>query len=65
MYYTKDPRNNAFAYERGMYPKEYAPPIDYDMQFERTVLKLINMFTKALKLPELNSRLTFSLSLFD
>lgn len=65
MYYTKDSRNNAFAYERGMYPKEYAPPIDYDMQFERTVLKLINMFTKALKLPELNSRLTFSLSLFD
>jgi len=53
-YYCKDKRNKVFAYSRGMFPKEFAPEIDIDAQFERTVLNI----------PTLNSRLTFNLSLF-
>jgi hypothetical protein len=63
-YYCKDTRNEVFAFSRGMYPKEFAPPIDIDTQFEKTVLTIINMFTDVLGLPPLNSRLTFSHSLF-
>lgn len=64
MYYCKDRRNNVFAFGRGSFPKEFAPEIDIDAQFERTVLNIVNMFINALGLPELNSRLTFRLSLF-
>jgi len=63
-YYCKDKRNNVFAYSRGMFPKEFAPEIDIDAQFERTVLNIVNMFIEALGLPLLNNRLTFNLSLF-
>jgi len=63
-YYCKDRRNNVFAYSRGLFPKEFAPEIDVDEQFERTVLNIVNMFIEALGLPRLNSRLTFNLSLF-
>lgn len=64
MYYCKDRRNGVFAFSRGSFPKEIAPEVDIDEQFERTVLNIVNMFIKALGLPELNSRLTFRLSLF-
>ncbi|MFV2015353.1 MAG: DNA polymerase domain-containing protein [Candidatus Heimdallarchaeota archaeon] len=63
-YYCKDRRNNVFAFDRGAYPKEFAPPIDIDIQFQKTILNIVNMFTNALGLPELNSRLTFRLSIF-
>lgn len=63
-YYCKDGRNNVFAFSRGMFPREFAPPVDIDAQFEKTVLNTVNMFTEALGLPLLNSRLTFSHSIF-
>ena len=63
-YYCTDQRNNVFAFARGSYPKEFAPEIDIDLQFEKTVLQIVNMFTEALGLPHLNSRLTFRLSIF-
>lgn len=63
-YYCKDRRNSVFAYDRGSFPKEFAPPIDIDTQFEKTILNIVNMFTNALGLPELNARLTFRLSIF-
>jgi hypothetical protein len=63
-YYCKHSTNDVFAFSRGMYPKEFAPPVDIDTQFEKTVLNTVNMFTEALGLPLLNARLTFSHSIF-
>jgi len=63
-YYCKHSTNDVFAFSRGMFPKEFAPQVDIDAQFERTVLNIVNMFTDALGLPLLNTRLTFSHSIF-
>lgn len=63
-YYCKHATNDVFAFSRGMYPREFAPPVDIDAQFEKTVLNTVNMFTEALGLPLLNARLTFSHSIF-
>lgn len=66
-YYTTSKLNNEFAYMAGQYPKELADkyaPIDIDMQFEKTILNIINRFGEALGLSKLDSRLTFTLSLF-
>lgn len=66
-YYTTNPICNEFAYLGGQYPKEIAmlhAPIDYDTQFEKCILSLINRFNAVLGLSELDSKLTFTLSLF-
>lgn len=63
-YPCKDSRNDVFAFARGMYPKEFAPKMDIDVQFEKTVINTVNMFVESLKMPSLNKRLTFSHSLF-
>lgn len=64
-YYCKHAVNDVFAFSRGMFPKEFAPLVDIDAQFEKTVLNVINMFTQKLGLPLLNTRLTFSHSIFE
>ena len=33
--------NNVFAYPQGTFPYEFAPPIDYDEQFTKTILDLL------------------------
>lgn len=66
-YYTTNPLSNEFAYLHGLYPREIATlhaPIDYDTQFEKCILSLINRFNVVLGLSELDSKLTFTLSLF-
>ena len=40
--------NNVFAYAQGTFPYEYAPPIDYDMQFTKTILDPINRFIEVM-----------------
>lgn len=64
-YYCKDYRNEVFAFSRGSFPREIAPPIDIDTQFEKTFLNIINMFIESLGMPVLNSALTFRLSIFE
>jgi DNA polymerase elongation subunit (family B) len=66
-YYTKNNLSNEFAYIAGQYPKEIAElyaPIDYDTQFEKCILGVVNRINSVLGLSELNSKLTFTLSLF-
>jgi DNA polymerase elongation subunit (family B) len=66
-YYTTNQISNEFAYVAGQYPKEIAmlhAPIDYDTQFEKCILSLINRFNNVLGLSKLDSKLTFTLSLF-
>ena len=66
-YYTSNSLNSEFAYVAGQYPKEigdkYAP-IDYDTQFEKCVLNLVNRFNAVLGLSKLSPKLTFTWSLF-
>lgn len=57
-------KNNKFAYPIGSYPKEFAPPIDYDELFEKTILDAVNYYVEALGLEKLNKRLKVVMSLF-
>ena len=67
LYYTTSKVNSVFAYINGSYPREIADkyaPIDIDTQFEKTILGIVNRFGDALGLSKLDSKLTFTLSLF-
>jgi len=64
VYPTTHEKNNKFAYPIGQYPKEFAPPIDYDELFEKTILDGVNYYIEALNLPKLNKRLKVVMSLF-
>lgn len=57
--------NNKFCYILGEYPAEFAPQVDYDELFQKTVADQVNYYLKALELPELNKRLKIVISLFD
>lgn len=56
--------NNKFCYIPGQFPKEFAPAVDYDELFQKTVADQVNTYIKALGLPELNKRLKIVMSLF-
>ena len=48
-YYEKNINdNNVFGFLQGNYPYEFAPPIDYDEQFSKTILDPINRFIEAM-----------------
>jgi len=40
--------NNVFAFAQGTYPYEFAPPVDYDEQFTKTILDPINRFIEVM-----------------
>lgn len=64
-YYCKNKKtNDMFAYIRGSYPIEFAPEIDYDEQFMKSILSPINSITEPLKLPEITKRLSVVLDIF-
>lgn len=64
-YYTKDSRHEIFAFSRGCYPVEFAPEIDMDIQFEKSVLNIVNRFVNVLGMPKINKRLGVVLPLFN
>ena len=53
-----------FAYTRGSYPIEFAPAIDYDLQFSKSILSPINSIIEPLGLPEITARLTIVMDIF-
>ena len=64
-YYCKDTSiNDVFAYTRGAYPIEFAPQIDLDTQFEKSILSPINSIVAPLGLPEISKRLSVVLDIF-
>lgn len=66
-YPTKNPTIPVFGYLRDKYPIEFASeevPVDHDKLFNKYFLSLLNRFNEALKLPEVNERLTVIKSLF-
>lgn len=56
--------NDQFAYMRGSFPHEFAPQIDYDIQFSKAILSPINSIIEPLGLPEITSRLTIVMDIF-
>jgi DNA polymerase elongation subunit (family B) len=64
-YYCKDKSVNAiFAYSRGSYPIEYAPDIDLDTQFAKSILSPINSIIVPLGLPTITERLSVVVDIF-
>ena len=53
-----------FAYIRGSFPHEFAPPIDYDEQFAKSILSPINSIIEPLGMPEITKRLTVVMDIF-
>lgn len=56
--------NDTFAYIRGSYPIELAPEIDYDIQFEKSILSPINSIIEPLGLPMITRRLSVVMDIF-
>lgn len=54
-----------FAYIRGSYPHEFAPPIDYDEQFAKSILSPINSIIEPLGMPEITKRLSVVMDIFS
>jgi hypothetical protein len=64
-YYCKNTITNPmFAYTRGSYPIEFAPEIDYDIQFMKCILSPINSIIEPLGLPEITKRLSVVMDIF-
>lgn len=64
-YYCKDKSvNDTFAYIRGSYPIEFAPEVDYDMQFSKSILSPINSIIEPLGMPEITDRLSIIMDIF-
>lgn len=53
-----------FAYIRGSYPIEFAPEIDYDLQFSKSILSPINSIITPLGLPTITERLSVVMDIF-
>jgi DNA polymerase elongation subunit (family B) len=65
-YYTKDDSiGDIFGYMKGMFPIEFAPNIDYDTQFAKTILSPINSLIEPLGMPEISKRLSVVVGLFN
>jgi hypothetical protein len=68
-YYCKHNINNVFGYTRSFHPYEITEKekvlFDYDTQFEKTVLSIINGFLIPIGLPPINKRLAVRTSLFN
>jgi hypothetical protein len=68
-YYTTHPLNNVFGYLRSFHPYEITEKegvlIDFDTQFEKSYLILVNKFIKPLGLPLINKRISVLNSLFN
>jgi len=66
-YYVKtknEAENNVFGYLNGSYPYEYAPPVDFDEQFNRVILDPINRFIEAMGYAPLSPNLLLVRALF-
>jgi DNA polymerase elongation subunit (family B) len=56
--------NNVFAYPQGTFPYEFAPPIDYDEQFTKTILDPINRFIEVMGYNKISPNLFMINALF-
>jgi hypothetical protein len=64
MYFSMDKSCEVFAYAPGDYPYEFAPTVDYDTQFEKTILDPINRVITAMGFKGFNRNLIYTNSVF-
>ena len=64
MYETTDKDCNVFAFKAGSHPYEFAPPIDYEAQFEKCMIEPLNRVLSATGLKTLDRNLIYSTALF-
>ena len=61
---TKVEEENVFAFIAGAFPVEFAPPIDYDVQFSKNIIQPINRFVEAMGFPPVSPNLIVPTQLF-
>ena len=61
---TKEDDKNVFAFIAGSFPVEFAPPIDYDVQFSKSIIQPLNRFVEAMGYSPVSSNLVVSTQLF-
>jgi DNA polymerase elongation subunit (family B) len=61
---SNEQENNVFGYLNGSYPYEFAPEIDFDAQFNRTILDPINRFIEVMGYQPLSPNLLLVKALF-
>ena len=61
---TTNAEENVFAFISGSYPVEFAPPIDYDVQFSKNIVQPINRFVEAMGYPPVSPNLIVPTQLF-
>lgn len=59
-YHSKDNFCDVFAYKSGNFPSEIAPPINLDMQFEKTILDPLNRIISPTGIPPLHNSLAYT-----
>jgi len=64
MYFSTDKTCDVFAYAPGERPYEFAPNVDYDTQFEKTILDPINRVIQAMGFKGLNRNLIYTTAIF-
>jgi len=64
LYHCKHAISDMFAYMPGDHPYEIAPEIDYEIQFEKSVIDPLNRVLTSVGLQTLNRNLIYSTSLF-
>jgi DNA polymerase elongation subunit (family B) len=63
-YYYAAGDNQVFAYHTDSYPYEFAPPVNFDLQFEKVLISPINRFLDVMGLPPVPGNLITSKRLF-
>lgn len=64
IYHVNGNISDTFAYMPGEHPYEFAPPVDYDMQFEKSMIDPLNRVLKAIGLQSLDTNLIYASALF-
>jgi DNA polymerase elongation subunit (family B) len=64
LYHCNHKTCEMFAYFPGDFPYELAPPVDYEVQFEKTLIDPLNRVLQSVGLQTLNRNLIYSTSLF-
>jgi DNA polymerase family B len=62
-YYTKD-ENEVFGFLPGNFPYEFAPAVDYDLQFDKTIIEPFNRILDAMGFNPVPGNLIYAKSLF-
>ena len=64
MYYSTDKDCDVFSFLPGDHPYEFAPQVDHDLQFEKTIIDPVNRVLKVLNLQTLDRNLIYASALF-